>query len=119
MNPFFDEARRQQTAERTILSDGTVIAEIGWAEANRPNASAEDLMLKCVREAKAPVTGKLIDAKFLPGSGGLSIEISDEGVGRIIPVKSLVDRYLSASGEPHEREAAVRRFVRTELGYRE
>lgn len=112
--PHLDEARRQQSSERTVLHDGTVIPEIAWLAPNRVNASTEDLMLKAVKAAK-----KGLDAQFKPEPGGMTIVVSDEGVGRVFPVESLVDAYLAASGKTEDRQKAVGKFVRMQIGYPE
>lgn len=111
MFTHLDEAFRQQSPERTILRNGEIIAEVAWLTPNRVNASTEDLMMKCVKAAKKGLSGA-----FRPAPGGLEIVISGENFALPIPVKSLVDAYLSAAGKPEERQKAVAAFVRLQIG---
>lgn len=111
MIPHLDEAGRQQSTERTVLADGTVIPEIAWACPNRANASTEDLMMKCVLAAKKGVV-----AQFKPASGGMTIEVSWDGNGANIPVLALAAAYLGAAGDSKARAAAVGKLVRQHVG---
>ncbi len=108
------EGGRQQSEERTVLPDGTILKEISWAAPNRASASTEDLMLSIAKSVK-----KGLESRLRPSSGGMTVEVSDEGRAQAIPVESMADAYMSAAGDSKARAAAVAKLVRQTMGLAE
>ena len=62
---------------------------------------------------------KGLESRLRPSSGGMTVEVSDEGRAQAIPVESMADAYMSAAGDSKARAAAVAKLVRQTMGLAE